>query len=74
MGMSKHRLNLSFDEETWEAKKKVPREVNLSACMRWIVMAIVTPEAKLRRMIQEDEEAQRVRDYLKEKLGKYLLD
>ena len=65
--MTKQRkINLSLDELSWRSAQTLPREINISQIVRWILIALVTPEKKLRAMVENNTEAQKVRDYLVE--------
>jgi len=63
---------LTLSEEAREALRTLPRDVSASAIMRWVLIAIVTPEKQLKKKIEASEEAQEVREYLRAHLKKFL--
>ncbi len=61
------RTTVYLEGESEEAYKQapMPRDVTLSAIVRWVLLAIVTPEKEFLRKRNASAEGIAVRDYLR---------
>jgi hypothetical protein len=66
------KLTLYMNDRAYKASEQLPRTVSISALVRWVLIALVTPEKELHKLVKESEEARSVAKYLKIRLGKFL--
>lgn len=66
------RTTLMLDDDAMEVMKALPRNVSMSAIMRTFLKSMAMSDKKLKKYLEEDEEAVRVKAYLKPKLRAWL--
>lgn len=64
------RTSIYLEGKSEEAHNQMPRTVNFSAIVRWLLIASSTPEKEFLKMRDASEEGTRVADFLRGKIEK----
>jgi hypothetical protein len=62
------KTTVYLDEESVKAANELPRKINVSKLLRWVIKAVTSDEKTWTKLIRTEGEIKEVQDYLRPRL------